>query len=138
MPVIVSKFNHKKPCEICSTSTTHVKHIHISSRYNQLTTNKTPKTQIIKRLNLILGDSLTSNMENHEFRSEIMLESFGGADYERTYTTVKKLYEKYTTLFNVLIMQGVNFVKKEIKDLQSLEILEKKLYHKKESPRTTR
>ena len=54
-----------------------------------------------------------------------MLESFGGADYERTYATVKKLYEKYTTPFNVLIMLGVNFVKKEIKDLQPLEILEK-------------
>ena len=89
MPVIVSKFDHKKPSEICSTSTTHIKHIHISSRYNQLTENKTPKTQIIKRLNLILGDSLTNNMENYKFKSEIMLESFGGADYERTYTTVK-------------------------------------------------
>ena len=125
MPMIVTKFDHKKPCEICSTSKTHVKHIHISSRYHQLTTNKIPKTQTIKRLNLIMGDSLTNNMENYKFRSEIMLESFGGADYERTYATVQKLYEKYTTPLNVLIMLGVNFVKKEIKDLQPLEILEK-------------
>ena len=110
---------------MCSTITNHIKHIHVRSQHKQLTKKDVPRVHERKRLNLILGDSLTNNMENHEFRSEIRLESFGGADYERTYATVKKLYEKYTTPFNVLIMLGVNFVKKEIKDLQPLEILEK-------------
>ena len=62
-------------------------------------------------------------MGEHEFKSEIGIESFGGADYERMYKVVKKIYGNHRTRLNVIIMLGINFIKQETKNLNSYEVV---------------
>ena len=92
----------------------------MSSGYTPRTTYKSKEN---KYINLILGDSLTNGMGEHEFRSEIGIESFGGADYERMYKVVKKIYGNHRTRLNVIIMLGINFIKQETKNLNSYEVV---------------
>ena len=120
MPVVSSKFNKGDKCEICSTEKETINHHHFSSGYTPRTTDK-PKEN--KYINLILGDSLTNGMGEHEFQSEIGIESFGGADYDRMYRVVKKIYGNHGTKMNVIIMLGINFIKQETKNLNSYELV---------------
>ena len=120
MPAALSKFNKGDKCEICSTEKEIINHHHFSSGYTPGTTDKPKENNYI---NLILGDSLTNGMGEHEFKSEIGIESFGGADYERMYKVVKKIYGNHGTKMNVIIMLGINFIKQETKNLNSYEIV---------------
>ena len=81
MPAALSKFNKRDRCEICSNETETINHHHLSSGYIPRTTYKSKEN---KYGNLILGDSLTNGMEEHEVQSEIGIESFGEAEKSET------------------------------------------------------